>query len=57
MPPHGIRIISPQELLSESPTDILIFPWNIRSEIASYLRDSLGDEVQLWCAIPNMSQV
>ena len=57
MPPHGIRIISPQELLSENPTDILIFPWNIRSEIASYLRDSLGDEVQLWCAIPNMSQV
>jgi hypothetical protein len=57
MPPHGIRIISPQELSSEGPTDILIFPWNIKSEIASYLRDSLGDEVKLWCAIPNMSQV
>jgi len=57
MPPHGIRIISPQELSSEDPTDILIFPWNIKSEIAVYLRDSLGDEVRLWCAIPTMSQV
>jgi hypothetical protein len=57
MPPHGIKIISPQELLQENPTDIVIFPWNIKSEIASYLKNALGDDVRLWCAIPNMNQV
>lgn len=57
MPPHGIKIISPQELFTENPTDVVIFPWNIKSEIANYLRSNLGDEVRLWCAIPEMHQV
>jgi hypothetical protein len=57
MPPCGIRIISPQELLLEDPTDIVIFPWNIKSEIADFLRSNLGDQVRLWCAIPEMHQI
>lgn len=57
MPPHGTRIISPQQLFAEKPTDIVIFPWNIKSEIASYLRRNLGEGVKLWCAIPEMHQV
>jgi len=57
MPPHGIKIISPQELFSECPTDIVIFPWNIKVEIATYLRSNLGDGISLWCAIPEMHQV
>ena len=57
MPPHGIKIISPQQLFKEKPTDIVIFPWNIKSEIANYLRVNLGDGVRLWCAIPEMHRV
>lgn len=57
MPPHGIRIIAPEELFEEKPTDVLIFPWNIKLEIAKYLRSNLGGEVRLWCAIPEMHQV
>ena len=57
MPPHGISIISPQELLIEKPTDIVIFPWNIKSEIANFLRANLGDQVRMWCAIPEMHQI
>ena len=57
MPPHGIRIISPKELFFEKPTDIIIFPWNIKSEIAAYLRSNLGHEVRLWCAIPEMHEI
>lgn len=57
MPPHGIKIISPQELFEESPTDIMIFPWNIKSEISSFLRSNLGEEVRLWCAIPTMHEI
>ena len=57
MPPHGIRIISPQELFLEKPTDVIIFPWNIKSEIANFLRTNLGNQVRLWCAIPEMHQI
>jgi hypothetical protein len=57
MPPHGISIISPHELFFENPTDVIIFPWNIKSEIAMYLRLNVGDQVRLWCAIPEMHQI
>ena len=57
MPPHGIKIISPQQLFAEKPMDVVIFPWNIKSEIANYLRANLGEGVRLWCAIPQMHQV
>ncbi len=57
MPPHGIRIISPNILFSEKPTDIIIFPWNIKTEIAHYLRANLDPDVRLWCVVPFMHEV
>lgn len=57
MPPNGIKIISPDQLFHQKPTDVLIFPWNIKAEIAVNLRQSLEDGVRLWCAIPEMHQV
>ena len=57
MPPHGLKIISPIELFSEAPTDVVIFPWNIKSEIAAYLGENLGEQTRLWCAIPEMHEV
>ena len=57
MPPHGIKIISPKTLFSAEPTDVIIFPWNIKREIASYLRTNLGSQARLWCAIPHMHEL
>ena len=57
LPSYGIEIISPQELFESKPTDILIFPWNIKNEISDYLRANCDNEVRLWCAIPKMHQV
>jgi hypothetical protein len=57
MPPHGISIISPEELFLQEPTDIIIFPWNIKSEIANFLRLKLGDQVRIWCVIPQLHRV
>ena len=57
MPPLGTKVISPQELFSSCPTDIMVFPWNIKSEIATYLRENLVGDVRLWCAIPNMHEI
>lgn len=57
MPAHGIKIISPMDLFSSDPTDVLIFPWNIKSEISSFLLNNLKSNVRLWCVIPEMHQV
>jgi len=57
MPPNGTKIVSPQELFDSNPTDVLIFPWNIKLEIATYLRANLDEDVRLWCAIPNMHEI
>jgi hypothetical protein len=57
MPPYGIRIISPEEMFKSQVTDVLIFPWNIKREIASLLKENLKSEVRIWCAIPNMHLV
>lgn len=57
MPANGIKVISPEELLNENPTDIVIFPWNIKLEIAAYLGSSVGKEVSLWCVVPELHRV
>ena len=57
MPPHGIKIMSPQEMFEKKPSDIIIFPWNIKTEIAKLLRENVSDQVRLWCAIPEMHEV
>ena len=57
MPPNGIKIISPQELFSKEPTDVVIFPWNIKNEIAEFLRENLSSQTRFWCAIPYMHEV
>jgi hypothetical protein len=57
MPPHAIPIISPRTLLEEKPTDVIIFPWNIKNEIAIQLKKRLGNQTRLWCAIPSMHEV
>ena len=57
LPANGIAVISPDELFLARPTDVIIFPWNIKLEIANYLRLNMGDEVRLWCLIPEMHEV
>jgi hypothetical protein len=57
MPPHAIPIISPRTLSNERPTDVIIFPWNIKNEIALQLKKRLGSQTRLWCAIPFMHEV
>jgi hypothetical protein len=57
MPPSGIRIISPDELTELNPTDIIIFPWNIKTEIIVSLRRILDEDVNLWCVIPQLQKV
>jgi len=57
MPPNGTEIISPQVLFSKEVTDVIIFPWNIKNEIAEFLRKNLPSQTRLWCAIPYVHEV
>ena len=57
MPALGIAIISPKALFAAQPTDVVIFPWNIKNEIAKYLGLNLGTQTRLWCAIPHMHEL
>jgi len=57
MPPLGIRIISLNDLVKDSPTDVLIFPWNIKEEISRELRKILNCDVKLWSAIPVLQEL
>lgn len=57
MPVGGIAIVPPKSLIAAQPTDIIVFPWNIKNEIAKYLRDDLNTQTRIWCAVPHMHEL
>lgn len=57
MPTFGIPIISPDELASMSPTDVVIFPWNIAAEIGKTLAQLLPIDVKIWRVIPSLAEI
>ncbi len=57
LPSQSIPIMSPTEVFSDSPTDIVIFPWNISEEITRIIRAHEISPVRIWTAIPKMSEV
>jgi hypothetical protein len=56
MPVSFFSIIGIDDLILFAPTDILIFPWNIASEISREI-SSLIPSARAWVAIPSMRQV
>jgi hypothetical protein len=57
MAPHNIEVISPQALFDANPTHIIIFPWNIKNEIVSFLKAGLKNNARIWFVIPAMNEV
>ena len=57
LPSKGIPIVSPEEMFRLSPTDIIIFPWNLSVEIARKIRTSYGSKVQIWRVVPQIELV
>lgn len=57
MAPHNIKVVSPQALFDANPTHIIIFPWNIKNEIVTFLRAGLKNNARIWCVIPIMHEV
>ena len=56
MPCENLPIISVDELINGSPDQILIFPWNVASEIVNELKGYLPD-VEFWVGIPVLKRV
>jgi hypothetical protein len=57
MPQGCIPIVSKSALRQSSITHIVIFPWNLADEIARKIMDELQEQVQVWCAIPNLRRI
>jgi hypothetical protein len=57
MPSCLTPIISPTELKFSNVTDVIIFAWNIKTEILEVLKNLLKDEVKIWCFFPDTHEV
>jgi len=56
LPGSQVPVLPPEQLNSGNPTDVLILPWNIASEIRERIR-SLSPEARIWVAQPELHQL
>lgn len=56
LPGSKVPVLSPEELNSQSPTDVLILPWNIAEEIAMNVK-KLAPNAKTWIAQPSMKEI
>ena len=56
LPGSQVPVLAPEKLNSANPTDVLILPWNITSEIAPIVRKCAPD-ARIWVAQPSMRQL
>jgi 2-polyprenyl-3-methyl-5-hydroxy-6-metoxy-1,4-benzoquinol methylase len=57
MPSHNIPIISITDAVEMQPTDVVIFPWNLKDEIHHIILDSFVILPRVWVAIPKLMEV
>jgi hypothetical protein len=56
LPGSQVPVIAPEQLNSGQPTDVLILPWNIASEIREQIR-KFAPNARIWVAQPNLHQL
>jgi hypothetical protein len=56
LPGSHVPIVSPSTLPEYRPSDVLLLPWNIKTELAPLVRRLLPD-ARSWTAIPSMQEV
>jgi hypothetical protein len=56
LPGSQVPVLPPERLASANPTDVLILPWNIASELAQRIRE-LAPDARIWIAQPYMQQL
>lgn len=56
LPGSQVPVLAPEQLASGNPTDVLILPWNIASEISERIR-LLLPSARIWVAQPELHQL
>ena len=56
LPGSQVPVVSPSQLGSADPTDVLILPWNIAPELVRIISE-LTPDVRIWVAHPSMRQL
>lgn len=56
LPGSQVPVLSPEQLASGNPTDVLILPWNIAPELATLIKN-LSPNARIWVAQPTMRQL
>jgi hypothetical protein len=56
LPGSQVPVLAPELLASASPTDVLILPWNIASELVERIME-LAPHARIWVAHPMMRQL
>jgi hypothetical protein len=56
LPGSRIAVVAPSELAQYGPSEILILPWNLASEI-SVINAELVPDAQCWKAVPTMTRL
>jgi hypothetical protein len=56
LPGSQVPVLVPDQLVSGNPTDVLILPWNIASELSERIR-TLAPKARIWVAQPELRQL
>ncbi|WP_318286006.1 class I SAM-dependent methyltransferase [Limnospira fusiformis] len=56
LPGSQVPVLAPEQLASGNPTDVLILPWNIASELSERIR-TLAPKARIWVAQPELHQL
>ena len=54
LPGSRIPIVDPDQLTAEQPDDVLILPWNIKTEVIEQLRQTMRTGTRMLVAIPEL---
>lgn len=57
LPGVDIPIMPPEIMYESNPDHIVIFPWNITSEIAREIRQNCSSKVRVWRLIPGLTEI
>jgi hypothetical protein len=57
LPGSHIPVLSPDSLDLSDGDNVLIFPWNIASEVKELISNRYGPKVKIWVPIPSLREI
>ncbi len=57
LPGSHIPVKNPLDLVVQKNDNVIIFPWNIATEVAPLIRSRFGEDVRIWTAIPTLVEI